>query len=161
MAKTLKKLTAIISFVLFTMSNIVTAFAQDDTSINYEIDLNEDDIQEDGSIIIPFSVNNVDSSFTMTGSSYRGGDCVYKGTKLKYTIYITDTKGKAVNKNVKVKLFDYNHTSALHTSTYSADAKYHTSISIGITNNRTYYFKYYLVSGSISNLKINMQISSF
>lgn len=130
------------------------------TRTTYETTVTEEDINEDGDVILAASTNSVDSSFTMTGKSHRGADRKYDGNYLSYTARITDTKGKAVNKAVTIKLWDYNEN-CLKSSTINADSAYHTVSNIKIVSGRTYYFKYHLAKGTTSNLKIRMIIETW
>lgn len=103
----------------------------------------------------------VDSDFIMKGKYYRGADRKYSGNYLTYTVIITDSNGNPVDKQVSVQLWDYNHSSALHTNVVNANGEAITTYSIPIVSNRMYYFKYYLANGSSSNLKIRMIINDW
>ena len=102
----------------------------------------------------------VDSSFTMKGTYYRGADRKYSGNYLSYAITVTGSDGNPVNKQVSAQLWDYNGN-CLSVSTVTADGSTTIVPSISIVANRTYYFKYYLATGSTSNLKIRMVIDSW
>lgn len=121
----------------------------------YEFDIIPDDVDENG-----IATYAVDSSFTMKGTYYRGADRKYSGNYLSYAITVTGSDGNPVNKQVSAQLWDYNGN-CLSVSTVTADGSTTIVPSISIVANRTYYFKYYLATGSTSNLKIRMVIDSW
>ncbi len=126
------------------------------TRTTYEFEVTPDDVDENG-----VATYAIDSSFTMTGTYYRGADRKYNGNYLDYTMIVTASDGSAVDKQVSIQLWDYNHNYSLHTDIVTANGTAVTEFSVPIVANRTYYFKYYLVSGSTSNLKIRMIIDSW
>lgn len=103
----------------------------------------------------------IDFDFIMKVRYYRGVDRKHSGDYLTYTVIITDSNGNPVDKQVSVQLWDYNHSSALHTNVVNANGEAVTTYSISIVSNRMYYFKYYLANGSSSNLKIRMIINDW
>lgn len=103
----------------------------------------------------------IDFDFIMKVRYYRGVDRKHSGDYLTYTVIITDSNGNPVDKQVSVQLWDYNHSSALYTNVVNANGEVVTIYSIPIVSNRMYYFKYYLVNGSSSNLKIRMIINDW
>ena len=121
----------------------------------YEFEIIPDDVDENG-----IATYAVDSSFTMKGTYYRGADRKYSGNYLSYAITVTGSDGNPVNKQVSAQLWDYNGN-CLSVSTVTADGSTTIVPSISIVANRTYYFKYYLATGSTSNLKIRMVIDSW
>lgn len=103
----------------------------------------------------------VDSSFIMKGSYYRGADRKYSGNRINYSIEVTGADGSAQNnKQVAAQLWDYNGN-CLRVSTVTANGVLHTVPGVAIVPNRTYYFKYYLVTGTSSNLRIRMIIDDY
>lgn len=119
----------------------------------YEFEVTLEDIDENG-----IATYAIDSSFNMTGTYYRGADRKYDGNYLDYTMIVTASDGSAVDKQVSIQLWDYNHNYSLQTDIVTANGAAVTEFGVPIVANRTYYFKYYLASGSTSNLKIRMII---
>lgn len=139
------------------LENVVSVEKLDNGKIRtaYEFEIIPDDVDENG-----IATYAVDSSFTMKGTYYRGADRKYSGNYLSYAITVTGSDGNPVNKQVSAQLWDYNGN-CLSVSTVTADGSTTIVPSISIVANRTYYFKYYLVTGSTSNLKIRMVIDSW
>lgn len=137
--------------------NVVSVEKLDNGKIRtaYEFEIIPDDVDENG-----IATYAVDSSFTMKGTYYRGADRKYSGNYLSYAITVTGSDGNPVNKQVSAQLWDYNGN-CLSVSTITADGSTTIVPSISIVANRTYYFKYYLATGSTSNLKIRMVIDSW
>lgn len=123
------------------------------TQTMYEFEVTPEEVDENG-----VATYAVDSSFTMTGTYYRGADRKYDGNYLDYTMIVTSSDGSSVNKQVSIQLWDYNHNYSLQTDIVTANGAAVTEFGVPIVANRTYYFKYYLASGSTSNLKIRMII---
>lgn len=126
------------------------------TRTTYEFEITPESVDENG-----IATCAVDSSFTMTGTYYRGADRKYSGNYLDYTMIVTASDGSAVDKQVSIQLWDYNHSYSLQTDIVRADGTAVTEFGIPIVANRTYYFKYYLASGTSSNLKIRMIIDTW
>ena len=126
------------------------------TRTTYEFEISPKNVDEYG-----VATYAIDSSFTMTGTYYRGADRKYSGNYLNYTMIVTASDGSSADKQVSIQLWDYNHNYSLQTDVIRADGTAVTEFGIPIVANRTYYFKYYLVSGSTSNLKIRMIIDSW
>ena len=103
----------------------------------------------------------IDSSFTMTGTYYRGADRKYSGNYISYQMTVTATNGSAVNKQVSIQLWDYNTSHSLQTNIVTANGITVMEPEVPIKANRTYYFKYYLVGGTTSNLRIRMVIDTW
>ena len=139
------------------LENVVSVEKLDNGKIRtaYEFEIIPDDVDENG-----IATYAVDSSFTMKGTYYRGADRKYSGNYLSYAITVTGSDGNPVNKQVSAQLWDYNGN-CLSVSTVTADGSTTIVPSISIVANRTYYFKYYLATGSTSNLKIRMLIDSW
>ncbi len=139
------------------LENVVSVEKLDNGKIRtaYEFEIIPDDVDENG-----IATYAVDSSFTMKGTYYRGADRKYSGNYLSYAITVTGSDGNPVNKQVSAQLWDYNGN-CLSVSTVTADGSTTIVPSISIVANRTYYFKYYLATGSTSNLKIRMVIDSW
>ena len=125
------------------------------TRTTYEFEVEPEEVDENG-----IATYAVDSSFTMTGTYYRGADRKYNGNYLSYNITVTGANGNAVDKAVSAQLWDYNGN-CLSVCTVTADGSTTTVPNISIVANRMYYFKYYLVSGSTSNLRIRMVIDTW
>lgn len=139
------------------LENVVSVEKLDNGKIRtaYEFEIIPDDVDENG-----IATYAVDSSFTMKGTYYRGADRKYSGNYLSYAITVTGSDGNPVNKQFSAQLWDYNGN-CLSVSTVTADGSTTIVPSISIVANRTYYFKYYLATGSTSNLKIRMVIDSW
>lgn len=139
------------------LENVVSVEKLDNGKIRtaYEFEIIPDDVDENG-----IATYAVDSSFTMKGTYYRGADRKYSGNYLSYAITVTGSDGNPVNKQVSAQLWDYNGN-CLSVSTVTVDGSTTIVPSISIVANRTYYFKYYLATGSTSNLKIRMVIDSW
>ena len=134
----------------------VKRIGENKVATTYEIDLSKCEVDEDGYSIMPL-INNVNSSFTMT-TYHRGGDRVYQGNYLTYEATILGSDGKAYNQTVTLQLWDYNHSYALHENNIVANGITNKVKNLSITDNRTYYFKYY--SSGERSLKVSMVIYS-
>lgn len=137
--------------------NVVSVEELDNGKIRttYEFEVEPESVDENG-----VATCAIDSDFIMTGTYYRGADRKYSGNYLSYGINVTASDGSAVNKSVSAQLWDYNGN-CLSVSTVIADGTTTIVPSINIVANRVYYFKYYLVTGSTSNLKIRMIIDTW
>ena len=102
----------------------------------------------------------VDSSFIMRDSYYRGADRKYSGNYINYSIEVTGADGNPVDKQIAAQLWDYNGN-CLSVATVTANGTLYTDVGIKIVPNRTYYFKYYLMKGATSNLRIRMIIDTY
>lgn len=131
---------------------------KDTIATTYEFDLSKCEVDEDGYSILPLAAatNYVKSSFTMSGTYHRGGDRVYQGNYLTYELTVIGSDGNTYSQTVTLQLWDYNHAYALHENTVTANGGTTKVRNIPITNNRTYYFKYY--SSGAHSLKISMVI---
>lgn len=140
------------------LENVVSVEQLDNGKIRttYEFEVTPEDVDENG-----IATCAIDSSFIMTGTYYRGADRKYSGNYLDYTMIVTGSDGSAVNKQVSIQLWDYNHTNSLQTDIVTADGTAVTQFGVPIVANRTYYFKYYLINGSTSNLKIRLIIDTW
>ncbi len=107
--------------------------------------------------IMPLSL---DQSFTM-GASHRGGDRSYSGSKLRFSVTVTDQNGNAVDNWVAVELHDYNHASAITGTSVYANGGTTTISEISITPGRLYYFTYARTSGASRTLKVRMRITDY
>ena len=138
--------------------NVVSVEYLDNGKIRttYEFQVTPEEIDENG-----IATCAVDSSFTMTGSYYRGADRKYSGNYISYQMTVTASDGTAVDKQVSIQLWDYNHAYSLQTDIVTANGITVMQPEIPITPNRTYYFKYYLATGSPSNLRIRMVIDTW
>lgn len=126
------------------------------TRTTYEFQITPENVDENG-----VATCAIDSSFTMTGTYYRGADRKYSGNYLDYTMIVTSSNGSAVDKQVSIQLWDYNHSYSLHTNIVTANGTAVTQYDVPIVANRTYYFKYYLASGTSSNFRIRMIIDTW
>lgn len=133
----------------------VEQLADGRTRTTYEFEAVPAKIDEDG-----IATYLVDSSFTMTGSYYRGADRKYSGNYMDYSIEVTGADGRPVDKQIAAQLWDYNGN-CLSVSTVTANGVLNTEPGIKIVPNRTYYFKYYLMKGATSNLRIRMIIDTY
>lgn len=125
------------------------------TRTTYEVDISPEYVDDSG-----IATYAVDSSFTMTGTYHRGADRKYNGNYISYNITVTGANGSAVDKQVSAELWDYN-SNCLNITTVSANGYTTTVPNIKIVPNRTYYFKYYLVKGTSSNIRIRMVIDTW
>ena len=126
------------------------------TRTTYEFEISPKNVDEYG-----VATYAIDSSFTMTGTYYRGADRKYSGNYISYQMTVTAANGSAVNKQVSIQLWDYNTSHSLQTNIVTANGITVMEPEVPITANRTYYFKYYLVGGTTSNLKIRMVIDTW
>lgn len=138
--------------------NVVSVEELDNGKIRtiYEFEVTPESVDDDG-----IATYAIDSSFNMTGSSYRGADRKYSGNYLDYTMIVTTSNSSAAGSQISAELWDYNHSYSLHTSIVSANGEALTTYDIPIVANRTYYFKYYLVSGITSSYTVRMIIDSW
>lgn len=138
--------------------NVVSIEELDNGKIRtvYEFEVTPESVDDDG-----VATYAIDSSFTMTGTYYRGADRKYSGNYLDFTAIITATDSSASSSQIAVQLWDYNHAYSLHTTYVTANGAAVSIYDISIVANRTYYFKYYLASGSSSSFKIRMIIDSW
>lgn len=126
------------------------------TRTMYEFEVTPEEVDENG-----IATYAIDSSFTMTGTYYRGADRKYSGNYLDYTMIVTGSDGNPVDKQVSIQLWDYNTAHSLQTDIVKADGMAVTEYGISIVANRTYFFKYYLVGSTTSNLRIRLIIDSW
>ena len=160
--------------VLMCVSNFsVVSFAAEDNGVNSNAKVVSVEELENGEVqyileLTPQSVDEngvatyaIDSSFTMTGSYYRGADRKYSGNYIDYSIQVTGADGNPqTTKQIQAQLWDYN-SNCLRVTTVTADGAITTEPNVKIVPNRTYYFKYYLVTGSSSNLRVRMIIDTW
>ena len=133
----------------------VEKLADGRTRTTYELEAVPTKVDEDS-----IATYMVDSSFVMTGSYYRGADRKYSGNYINYSIKVTAADGSEVDKQIAAQLWDYNGN-CLSVSTVTANGVLNTEPGIKIVPNRTYYFKYYLMKGATSNLRIRMIIDDY
>ena len=138
--------------------NVVSVEQLDNGKIRttYEFEVTPEDVDENG-----IATCAVDSSFTMKGTYYRGADRKYSGNYISYQMTVTASDGSAVDKQVSIQLWDYNTSHSLQTNIVNANGITVMEPEIPITANRTYYFKYYLVGSTTSNLRIRMVIDTW
>ena len=174
MTKKRNRIVAFVMAVFMCISNFsVVSFAAEDNGVNsnakvvsveeldngkvrYELELTPESTDENG-----VSTYLIQSCFTMNGTYYRGADRKYSGNYLDFTIEVTGADGTPQpNKQIQAQLWDYNNNCLL-VSTVTADGGATTESGIKIVPNRTYYFKYYLVTGSSSNLRVCMYFDTW
>ena len=172
--KTKKRIIAFVMSVLMCVSNFsMVSFAAEGNGVNsnakvvsveeldngkvrYELELTPESTDENG-----VSTYVIESSFTMNGTYYRGADRKYSGNYLQYTIEVTGADGNPqTNKQIQAQLWDYN-SNCLSIATVTADGSATTVPNIKIVPNRTYYFKYYLITGTNSNLRVTMYFDTW
>lgn len=137
-------------------AKVVSVEELDDGRVRYELELTPQSVDENG-----VSTYVLQSCFTMTGTYYRGADRKYSGNYLNYSIQVTGSDGKpAYDKQVQAQLWDYN-SNCLSIATVTADGVITTVPNIQIVPNRTYYFKYYLLTGTSSNLRVCMYFDTW
>lgn len=172
--KTKKRIVALLMSVLMCVSNFsVVSFAAEENGINSNAKVVSVDKLENGEVQYVFeltpestdengvSTYMIQSSFTMNGTYYRGADRKYSGNYLNYTIKVIGADGNSYpNKQVAAELWDYNNNNLI-TTIATADGTAITEAGIKIVPNRTYYFKYYLVTGSSSNLRVTMYFDTW
>lgn len=138
-------------------AKVISVEELDNGKVRYELELMPENVDENG--VATYSL--IQSSFTMTGTYYRGADRKYSGNYLDYTIEVTGADGSSQpNKQVQAQLWDYN-SNCLIVTTVTADGGATTETGIKIVPNRTYYFKYYLVAGGSSNLRVTMYFDTW
>lgn len=137
-------------------AKVVSVEELDNGKVRYELELTPESTDENG-----VSTYVIQSCFTMTGSTYRGADRKYSGNYLDYTIEVTGADGNpAYNKQIAAQLWDYNGN-CLRITTVTADGSATTESGVKIVPNRTYYFRYVLVTGSSSNLRVCMYFDTW
>lgn len=138
-------------------AKVISIEEMEDGRVRYEMELTPQSTDENG--VSTYAL--IQSSFTMTGSYYRGADRKYSGNYLNYTLEVTGADGNPqYNKQIQAQLWDYN-SNCLSITTVTADGSGTTVPNIKIVPNRTYYFKYYLVTGSSSNLRVTMYFDTW
>ncbi len=126
------------------------------TRTTYEMELTPESVDENG-----VGTYLIQSCFTMKGNYYRGADRKYSGNYLNFTLEVIGADGNSYpNKQVSAELWDYNNN-CLVIATATADGTAITVPNVKIVPNRTYYFKYYLVTGSSSNLRVCMYFDTW
>lgn len=137
-------------------AKVVSVEELDNGKVRYELELTPQSVDESG-----ISTYLIESSFTMTGTYYRGADRKYSGNYLNYSIEVTGADGSSQpNKQVQAQLWDYN-SNCLSITTVTADGSITTVPNVKIVPNRTYYFKYYLATGTSSNLRVTMYFDTW
>ena len=172
--KTKKRIVALLMSVLMCVSNFsVVSFAAEENGINSNAKVVSVEKLENGEVQYVFeltpestdengvSTYMIQSSFTMNGTYYRGADRKYAGNYLNYTLEVIGADGNAYpNKQIQAQLWDYNNN-CLRITYAVADGSSITEAGIKIVPNRTYYFKYYLIAGGSSNLRVCMYFDTW
>lgn len=137
--------------------NVVSVEELDNGKIRttYEFEVTPESVDDNG-----IATYAIDSSFTMTGTYYRGADRTYDGNYLDYTMIVTSAD-TSETRQVSIQLWDYNHSRALQTNIVTVNGANVTMYDTPIVANRTYYFKYYLTAGSTTSIRIRMIIDSW
>lgn len=137
--------------------NVVSVEELDNGKIRtvYEFEVTPESVDDDG-----VATYAIDSSFTMTGTYYRGADRKYSGNYLDYTMIVTSSDG-STDRQLSIQLWDYNHAYALQTDLVTVNGGNISRYNIPITDNRTYYFKYYLIKGTTTSINVRMIIDSW
>lgn len=135
------------------------------TQTTYEFEVTPECIDENGYAMIGIGSRSIalDQTFTMTGTYHRGGDRKYSGNRMYYAVTVTGSDGSAVDKQIDVEMWDYNHSGYLRNMIADADGLTTMSPTFSITPNRYYYFKYYLaysIDGT-SNVRIRMVVNTW
>ena len=162
----MKKFLRILSLVLV-LALSVSAFStmayaaeeaetNEPTVLEFEI---TSEMPDSGVIAVPLDARSIDQSFNMT-TSHRGADRTYSGTTLGYGVTITNADGNACNATVTVALWDYNHGTAIKSSSVNANGSLN-YFTCPITAGRVYYFRYTKTSGTAGTLTVRMQIHSY
>ena len=137
-------------------AKVVSVEELDNGKVRYELELTPESTDENG-----VSTYLIQSCFTMNGTYYRGADRKYSGNYLNFTLEVIGADGNSYpNKQVSAELWDYNNN-CLVIATATADGTAITVPNVKIVPNRTYYFKYYLVTGSSSNLRVCMYFDTW
>lgn len=172
--KTKRRIVALLMSVLMCVSNFsVVSFAAEDNGVNSNAKVVSVEQLENGEVQYVFELSPestddsgvstylIESSFTMNGTYYRGADRKYAGNYLDYTIEVTGADGSLQpNKQIQAQLWDYNNN-CLRVTYATADGTALTEAGIKIVPNRTYYFKYYLIAGGSSNLRVTMYFDTW
>lgn len=137
--------------------NVVSVEELDNGKVRttYEFEVTPESVDDNG-----IATCAIDSSFTMTGTYYRGADRKYDGDYLDYTMIVTSADTSETRK-VSIELWDYNHSRALQTDIVTVNGENISTYDVPIVANRTYFFKYYLVGGSTTSIRIRMIIDSW
>lgn len=137
-------------------AKVISVEEMEDGRVRYEMELTPQSTDENG-----VSTYLIQSCFTMNGTYYRGADRKYAGNYLNYTLEVIGADGNAYpNKQIQAQLWDYNNN-CLRITYAVADGSSITEAGIKIVPNRTYYFKYYLIAGGSSNLRVCMYFDTW
>lgn len=172
--KTKRRIIALLMSVLMCVSNFsLVSFAAEDNGVNSNAKVVSVEELENGEVQYVFELSPestddsgistylIESSFTMNGTYYRGADRKYAGNYLDYTIEVTGADGSSQpNKQIQAQLWDYNNN-CLRVTYATANGTALTEAGIKIVPNRTYYFKYYLIAGGSSNLRVTMYFDTW
>lgn len=154
----------IISFVMLFCSINTTVFATELTpknltekeiaTLDFEVNSNSQT-----NAIISSLATDVNNTFNVYGQ-HTGSARQYYGSKIKYTITITDTNGNSVENILAVQFFNSNNYK-IDESQFWANGSTNTILNIPISSGETYYFKYVLAYGTLRTLKVHMVITSY
>lgn len=139
------------------LGNVVSVEKLDNgkTRTVYEFEVTPESVNDDG-----IATCAIDSSFTMTGTYYRGADRKYNDNYLDYTMIVTSSDG-STSRQLSIQLWDYNNTMALQTDLVTVNGDTVSEYNVPIVANRTYYFKYYLIKGTTTSINVRMIIDSW
>lgn len=157
-AKKIKGLLLATVMCISTLSTPVLAAETETTSetMEYDFEIAPDMIRDDGIAVL--STSSVDNTFNVTGS-HTGSTRSYSGSKLRYSIRITDTNGNAANNILAVRFCQNGRT--LREDQYWANGSTSVVQGIPISSGQSYYFQYLLAYGTTRTLKVHMVISSY
>ncbi len=108
-----------------------------------------------------FSVTraNVDNTFNVYGS-HTGSTRQYYGSKLKYTVTITDANGRSADNILAIQLYSSNGNK-LDEKQFWANGNQNTIRDISISYGGSYYFKYVQAYGDLRTLRVHMEITAY
>lgn len=149
-----------LSLIILLSGSNITAYAKeipqesDNIIATYEFDINSYNASNN---VIPLA--NVNDTFYVYNGSHTGSTRSYYGSKLKYTVTITDINGNPVNNILSVQLYSGNVK--IHEGQFWANGSSNTIYDISISSGNSYYFKYIIAYGNTQTLKVRMSITAY
>lgn len=102
---------------------------------------------------------NVDNTFNVYGS-HTGSTRQYYGSKLKYTVTITDANGRSADNILAIRLCQPGG-SIVNESQFWADGAGHLVTGLPISSGGSYYFQYIQAYGNLRTLRVRMVITAY
>lgn len=150
----------ILSLVMLFCGSSITAYAtetpQDFERVvsTYDFDI----VSYNGSDnVVPLA--DVSDTFYVYNGTHTGSTRSYYGSKLKYTVTITDSSGNPVDNILAVQIYSGNLK--IHEGQFWADGASNTIYDISISSGGSYYFKYIIAYGNTRTLKVRMSITAY